>query len=114
MTNTIHTDIEIGPTKLSNDISTLAITRYANNNNIALMGMADDGQPNFTATMNLEDLDDHHAFIKNYSENEGVMQALVDADLVVEIDSVIINQFGTHAPFVEFTNKLMQEIKRLG
>ena len=113
MTNTIHTDIEIGPTKFCQGISTLAITRYANNNNIALMGMAADGQPNFTATINLEDLDDRYAFIKDYSENEGVMQALVDANLVVEIASAVINQFGTRAPFVEFTNKLIHEIKGL-
>jgi len=47
-------------------------------------GGDDDGCPYATATTNLRglDLDEDEVLIKNYSENEGVLPALIDAGIV--------------------------------
>lgn len=59
--------------------------RYRNNNRICLSLVdEDDGEPVATATTNLPDisLDEDEVIIKNYSENEGILRALIDAKVV--------------------------------
>ena len=46
---------------------------------------AEDGEPIATATVNIvevEDLPDDEVFIKDYSENMGMVKALIDADII--------------------------------
>ena len=45
---------------------------------------ADTGEPIATATVNLPDqpLPDNHVFIKNWSENEGILDSLVEANYI--------------------------------
>lgn len=59
--------------------------RYSNNKRVCLKLIdEDDGMEVVTATTNLPDiqLDENEVIIKNYSENEGVLQALIKAGVV--------------------------------
>lgn len=59
--------------------------QYAGNGRTAL-GLFDkaDGQPVATATVNLpgDDIEDGFVFIKDYSENAGILDALVEAKII--------------------------------
>jgi hypothetical protein len=58
--------------------------RYANNDRIALLLFAEDGEPLATATTNLSDapLADNEVILKGWSENTGIPDALIRAGVV--------------------------------
>ena len=61
--------------------------KYQNNNRIALQAVDSDGiGPVAKLTVNLPDLPcpDGFAWIKNYSENEGFMEQLIEAGILAE------------------------------
>ena len=62
----------------------LSFHRYQSNRRIAIELVCDDGSPYATATVNIADqaLEQDHVFIKDYSENEGMLDALVAAKVV--------------------------------
>ena len=81
-------------------------TKYTNNGRIALqlVSAIDDlkndvykEEPLFTATVNLppEPLQPNEVIIKNYSENEGMLDALVDAGIVKTTGRIIQSGFVT-------------------
>jgi hypothetical protein len=107
----VYTGIEVGPTKLITGKSTLALTRYANNMNIALLLVhPETHETHLHATINIANvLDDSHAWIKDYSENEGVLESLIDAYQVKLLTSMEINEHGTLAYFVKFRGSLQHE-----
>ena len=60
-------------------------SRYRENNRLALMLVdVEDGAPVAMATVNLPDvhLEPGHILIKDYSENAGMLEALIDAGIV--------------------------------
>ena len=66
------------------------------NNRIALQLIdAEDGSPVAMVTVNLpnEQLNDNEVLIKDYSENEGMYQALVDAKVISEAISYVQSGF---------------------
>ena len=66
------------------------------NNRIALQLIdAEDGSPVAMVTVNLPDeqLNDDEVLIKDYSENEGMYQALVDAKVISEAISYVQSGF---------------------
>ena len=58
--------------------------RYRNNRIALTLVDEDNGEPVATATTNLPDisLDEDEVIIKNYSENEGILQVLIKANIV--------------------------------
>lgn len=58
-------------------------TSHYKNGRVALL-LSEDGQPITVATVNLpdEDLKPNEVAIKNYSENEGILDALIEAGIV--------------------------------
>jgi hypothetical protein len=67
-----------------NTLCVVAIERYQNNGRIALELFDQDGDCMCTATVNLPDvpLPNGHVFIKDYSENSGILAALVEAKVI--------------------------------
>jgi len=55
------------------------------------------GEPIASCTSNLPDeyLDENEVFIKDYSENEGMLQALLDAKIVLETGRIVRSGFVT-------------------
>ena len=80
MTVTIH-----------NTECTLVFSRYQNNNRISLQLMElETGEPYMTASVNMPDiyLSDDMICIKNYSENEGILDVLINAHIVLPLDLI--------------------------
>lgn len=65
------------------------------NGNTALSVIDDDGLPIAKLTTNIEDINlkDGEVIIKNYSENEGVLQDLIDMGIVNEPHLIIPSRF---------------------
>lgn len=80
---------KIGKITWNGELLDVVESTYQSNDNVALMLMDIDGAPYGVASVNLDNvpLMDNKNFthIKNWSENEGVLEALVEADLVEEI-----------------------------
>lgn len=72
--------------------------QYANNYRLALRLVdAVDGQPIATATVNIADeyLDENELIIKNYEENEGIVDALVKAKIIAPPHRLVKAGFQT-------------------
>lgn len=83
----------------------VAKTNYMNNNNLALVLFDANvrfGPPVAYITVNTSEiLPANQGFVKNYSENDGMMEAIIEAGLVSEVLGT--KQFGyVTAPLVEF------------
>ena len=62
---------------------TVKVLRYAHNDNLALLLQSATGEPYGKATANVEfQLPDPLVVVKDYSENEGMLDALVEAGVV--------------------------------
>lgn len=72
--------------KFNNEVLWLKKSQYAGRNGrIALLANDNEGYPYLTATVNLPDYEiptKSHTFIKNWSENSGILKVLVDAKIV--------------------------------
>ncbi len=66
------------------DVEALVVVRRYTNDRVALCLETPQRTPIITATINIPDaaLDPDQVIIKNYSENEGVLAALVQAELI--------------------------------
>jgi len=65
----------------------IRFSQYTNNNRTAIMlEIADTGEPMATATVNIPEyrLGPGEVIIKDYSENEGMLNALVEAKIVAD------------------------------
>ena len=64
--------------------------KYANGQNALTLVDSEDGQAIATASVCMpnEQCADDEVFIKDYSENEGVLNALVDAGYIIPFDTV--------------------------
>lgn len=67
------------------------ISKYVDNNRPAITLIGEEsGEPIAVASVNLHDVpipeDGKHTFIKTWSENEGILQALVDAKIVEDLE----------------------------
>ncbi|MAG26335.1 hypothetical protein CMI47_12365 [Candidatus Pacearchaeota archaeon] len=99
------------PVKFKHWDTVIHISRYANNGNIALsLNDAETQEPIAKATVNTDKMTDEFGVIKDHSENEGMLQALLDAEVVEVVEYKQINRWVT-APVVRFTNELAWEIE---
>lgn len=81
---------------------------YANGGTTALcLRCADTGEPFMDITTNIPDIDleDDELLIKNYSENEGVLEFLISNKLVEDTGRRISNGF-VEIPVVKMTEEL--------
>lgn len=66
---------------------------YQNGSPAITLVDAEDGSPVAKATVNIPQytsmLGDNQMFIKNYSENEGMLKTLVDAGVVIDTGNII-------------------------
>jgi hypothetical protein len=63
----------------------VSVTKYSNGNTALQLWNEEEG-PIATATVNMGDkLPKDQAYIKDYSENEGMLEALADAGIVKEV-----------------------------
>ena len=71
-------------TKYINEDVRLIWRRYAEGGRVRLDFLSLEGEPMMTATVNLPDepLADDEAFIKSYSEGEGLLAGLLEAELI--------------------------------
>lgn len=63
----------------------ISFDRYLNNRIAIQLYDLEDGSPVATATVNIPDLDflnKDEVIIKDYSENEGMLEALINADII--------------------------------
>lgn len=76
--------IEISDTRLLNPVRVyLKFSRYVTSNNICLdLHTIEEDEPWLTATVNMECLADGYIFVKDYSENQGILQVLIDHKIV--------------------------------
>ena len=67
-------------------------SKYTQNNRIAISLIdAEDGEPIAKATLNLNEipLEKNEIIIKNYSENEGIYDCLVEAGIISKVKRII-------------------------
>lgn len=86
-------------------------SKYMNNDNLALMLIDEkDGSPITTITVNTEDkLPEGFGYVKNYSENEGIMEVLQEEGLIKEV--LGHKQMGwVTVPLVEFNLEGVDEL----
>ena len=86
-------------------------SKYMNNDNLALMLIDEkDGSPITTITVNTEDkLPEGFGYVKNYSENEGIMEVLQEEGLIKEVFGY--KQMGwVTVPLVEFDLEGVDEL----
>lgn len=60
----------------------IVTSRYANNHNKIQMIDTEDGMPYATASVSIPGLTEDEVGIKNYSENEGILDFLVENNIV--------------------------------
>jgi len=72
-------------------------TKYANGRTAIKLYDSEHGDPIATATVNLPDetLPDNHVFIKNWSENEGILDCLVKANYIKPTGRTVNTGFVT-------------------
>ena len=65
---------------------------------------AEDGEPIATATINIpdEDIKDDEVIIKDYSENDGMLNALLEADIIEPAHRVTSSGFISVIPICKF------------
>jgi hypothetical protein len=78
---------------------------------------ADNGEPIATATVNLIDYgiepEPNHCYLKDYSENQGIVEVLAGAGVVIPIQQI---RFGTHnatATLCKLSPQLIEELEEL-
>ena len=72
-------------TKYSDCDAKLLVSKYQHNNQIAIKATSLDGEPLFTATVCVDEvIPEGQVVIKNWSENEGVKEALQEANVIGE------------------------------
>lgn len=79
----------------------------------------EDGMPNHeTFSVNLSAYGmyppEGHIFVKDYSEHEGLAQALVNAGLVSIVQPIVIGEFGSPGYLVRITDATLVTAMRLG
>lgn len=76
---------------------------YDGERRIAIQIMDKDGQPFMTASTNLVDLpcEVGHTYMKDYSENEGIVQCLVDLGVIEVVHRKMTDPYGTVFPYVK-------------
>lgn len=94
----------------------LNIEQYENTENIALQLLEFDGEviePFAIATTNFEKLPPYHAYIKNDSENTGILEFLIQNGLAEKLGSAKSSGFSSY-PLVKFNEEALIESKAIG
>jgi len=90
----------------------IIFSHYVENDNVAIALRTKEGFPFATATVNLINLPGHQVAIKNWSENEGMDEALIEAGIIKK-DRLDETQSGfVVAPVYELTEEAIAEKKR--
>ena len=72
--------------KFNGETYILHISRYQSNNQTSLQLLTEEGLPFMTITKNIEHviLEEDEVIIKDYSENEGILQALIKENVIAK------------------------------
>lgn len=81
----------------------IQIEKYHNGNKVIRLVDAEDGMPVAVATTNVEGLELDEVAIKNYSENEGVYDALLEAGVITPKHREVSTGYVT-VPVCKLTN----------
>ena len=76
---------------INNTECTLAFSRYQSNERTSLQLIEKEtGEPYMTASVNMPDvwLSEDNICIKNYSENEGILDVLINSHIVLPLDLI--------------------------
>ena len=90
---------------------TLVASYYATENRKALMLIdINDGEMVVVPTVNMSDYpcEENQVYIKNYSENKGILQILIDNELILPTPVNIIGSQFVKIPLMELTPKAME------
>ena len=80
------------------------------NGNTALVANTSDGLPFMTISVNLKPLDKNLVAVKDYSENEGILQTLIDAGAIETTGQIIYSGFVA-CPVVRVSPKIPEAAK---
>lgn len=90
---------------------TLEVSRYSTNGNLAIQAYCPDGEPWSVMTVNpMEQLDDAHICVKDYSEGAGNLITLIQAGLIGEPERFIESGF-VKLPVCPLTEKGLKWVK---
>lgn len=92
-------------TKYINEEAIVEWSKYQNGTHAMVLRSRETYEPLMIPTINLEDMydlpDKDHMYIKTYSENEGILDALVGAGLVEDTGKrVDVNEYGSTCALV--------------
>ena len=76
---------------INNTECTLVFSRYQSNERTSLQLIeVETGEPYMTASVNMPDvyLSEDNICIKNYSENEGILDVLINAHIILPLDLI--------------------------
>ena len=91
---------------IEEDEYTIIKSTYRTNGAIALTAKDSEGFPAFTITTNLEvSIPEGYIAVKHYSENEGLVQALIEADIIESIPLRFIQSGFVEIPVHKLTAK---------
>jgi hypothetical protein len=85
---------------------------YTDNDNLAIALRDEDGFPFATASVNLIDLPQNQVAIKDWSENEGMVDALIEAGIIEEEPIRFLTSGFVMAPVHVLTDKAIKERDR--
>ena len=109
---THQTNLEVGPAKHTHG-GKIGIAFYSDGDAIALTIESDRGvEAKATVNMPEIDLPANHIILKNWSENEGIPEALEKAGLVELTDKGVDNGFIV-APIAKMKEPLLNAIKKV-
>ncbi len=116
----LQTDIEVGPFKYGGS-GVVYLSRYTNNGKFSKVAVLvldpETGERVLTVSANVPTLPlpVDHLLVKDYSENQGVLDVFVDAGLLEKTGDSHIIDYGTHKielPICSFTGKLQEAYER--
>lgn len=102
----LNEKVEFLNTKLN-----VTITKYAGNNNTAIMLVNDEGETFSVASVNVRQLPSHLVAIKNYSEGSGIEKSLIEGGI---IKNEIVNQIRSgfvEIPIYELTENVIKQLE---
>ena len=75
---------------------TVEIGKYRQNNRKSITLMTKKGEPFMVASVNINELDvaENEVLIKNYSENEGIYEALMEANVIKKAKQIYQTTFA--------------------
>jgi hypothetical protein len=96
----------------------LIVSKYASGGFPAIhLVDASDGEPIATATVNLIaygiEPAPHHCYLKDYAENEGIVESLARAGAVIPVQQIRFGAYNATATLCKLSSQLSEELEKL-